>query len=271
MKRNDKKVIAFWSPVSHTGKSFIASNIATKLSDEDFFVGVIDLNKQFSSLPVLLDLEIPKEKSLLNAFNANNEAEMLKNFVKHPDRDLYLLALNIDNKIDELHKLVPSKINNLISICREKFDVLLVDLPSSYIELTSYEVLKNHSENTVVVFDNDINTVTAYKKYVEFFKEVNISTNDFSYVMNKDDGLIDIKEIEEQLGIEIEFIIPNKKFITKSTNEGKPIMEIVPSSRAEKNVVKNLKNLTNTLVYEKELAKEKTKKFKIPFTKKGDK
>lgn len=226
MNALDKKVYAVWSPKGGVGKTFIAAHLAKLSASKGFLTGVIDFNRQSPSTTAALDIKLPREKSLREALYCENDNEVISNFHNNEkkERFLFCTGLNINNKVDDLYEVTDLQIVRLIEIARNKFNILFLDLPSSYFELTSYESLKV-ADRIVIVIDNDYNSIVALQGYLNFLSEVNIPKNRFHLVLNKDMGIISEKEIEKLCGISVSATIPFNRHLVKDMNEGRTIFE----------------------------------------------
>ncbi|KAB3534065.1 hypothetical protein F8154_09875 [Alkaliphilus pronyensis] len=222
----DKKVYAIWSPKAGVGKSFLTAHLAKASSLKGNFTGVIDFNRQTSSLPAILDIDIPANKSLKEALLTERDTDVIINYHVNDkkDKNLFCLALNNTNKVDELNELEDIKIIRLLQLSRPKFNILFLDLPSSYYELTSYESWK-YADKIIVVIDNDYNTLIALKGYLVQFSELNIPLNKLVLIVNKDIGLLHEDEVFQITGLQVKSKIPFSKQVVKDMNNGKTVYE----------------------------------------------
>lgn len=222
----DKKVIGVWSPKGGCGKSFIATNIGAYCASKGCLTGIIEVDRQHSSDTSILNIDMPKGKSLRNSIYSEEEMKMVKNFHENPrkHRDLFLLALNLDDKVDDLHSISKESINRLYNYCRERFNLLIIDMPSSYLEYTSY-LGWYFVDELFVVIDNDINSVYALRKYLKQFQELNIDIGKISLIVNKNIGVIDKKAIELMTNLKVYATIPFSKKIISDMNNSKTIFQ----------------------------------------------
>lgn len=222
----DKKVYAIWSPKGGVGKTFIAAHLAKMSAQRGYLTGVIDFNRQSPSTTAALDIALPREKSLREALFCENDNEVISNFHNNEKKEKFLFCtgLNINNRVDDLYEVTDLQIVRLLEIARNKFNILFLDLPSSYFELTSYESLKV-ADRIVIVIDNDYNSIVALQGYLRFLNEVNISKSNFYLVVNKNMGLISEEEIEKLCGISVSATIPFYRHLVKDMNEGKTVFE----------------------------------------------
>lgn len=246
----DKKVYALWSPKPGTGTSFLTANLGKYSSMQGYLTGVIDLNRQYSSLPHILNLNTHKDKSLRNALFTDNDREVITNFEENERQQKYLfsLGLNPNDSIDDLHELEKGHIERLFKISKEKFNVLFLDLPTSYIEYTSY-IGWFFAEKIIIVIDNDINSVFALRKYLKQFDELNIKKDKLILVINKDIGILEEKDIEMITGLKVKSSIPFSKHIIKDSNEGKTIFDAGGNFK-DKYIQKQIKFIFEQLIKE---------------------
>ncbi len=222
----DKRVFAIWSPKAGVGKTLIAAHLARYAASKKLLTGIIDLNRQCPSAAAALDIRLPREKSLKEALYTERDSEVITNFHNNQkiNENLFCLALNLNNKVDDLFEVTDAQISRLLQISKNKFNLLLLDLPTSYFELTSYEGLK-FADKIIAIIDNDYNSLVALKGYLNFFTEINIPHKDIILVVNKDMGLLSEEEIYKVCNIPIAAVIPFNKHLVRDMNEGKGAFE----------------------------------------------
>lgn len=267
----DKRVFAVWSPKPGIGTSYLAANLAKYSAMQGNLTGAIDFNRQYSSLPNLVNIELTKDKSLRNAMFTDNDKDVIINFHENEKEQKYLFALglNPNDKVDSLHELERINIERLLKISKEKFNIMFLDLPTSYIEYTSY-IGWFFAEKIVVVIDNDINSLFALRKYLNQFDELNISKDKLILVVNKDFGVIESRDIESITGLKPKSIIPFNKHIIKDSNEGKTIFDAGGSIK-DKTIKKQIISIFNELVKQEISEEVKNKKGVFSFFSKNKK
>ncbi|SCY18067.1 AAA family ATPase [Alkaliphilus peptidifermentans] len=251
MKNLDKKVYAIWSPKAGVGKSFLAAHLAKLSSQDGYLTGVIDFNRQSPSLPSILDIHPPNEKSLKEALLTDKDSDVIINFHNNDkkDKNIFCLALNYNNKVDELNELEDDKVLRLLELARPKFNILFLDLPTSYYELTSYESWK-YADKIIVVIDNDYNSIVALKGYLKQFSEINIPLSKLVLIINKNLGILDFNEVKEISGLHVTAKIPFYKHVIKDLNEGKTVFENGGSYK-DKKIIKGVNEVYNAITNEK--------------------
>lgn len=222
-------VVAFWSPTS-AGASTVLKGVAERAAERGQFIGVIELNKQFSSLPQQFGIRFPEDKSLEKALRAEDDQEILRNFHKIGAHDLYLLALNDLNRIEDLHDLKEDRLSNLIYLARNKFDVLLLDIPTSYMDFTSYHTIREYADHVVAVIDNNLNGVDKLRRYSQFYRARGMQ-KDFMVVLNKDMGLLKQSDLEKTLAIKPVAVLPHLPVVSKAGNEGLPLTAVTADKK----------------------------------------
>lgn len=267
----DKRVFAVWSPKPGTGTSFLTANLAKYSAMQGNLTGAIDLNRQYSSLLHLLNIDLTKNKSLRNALFSDSEREIITNFHENEKEQKYLFALglNPNDKVDGIHELERKHIERLLKISKEKFNILFLDLPTSYMEFTSY-VGWFFAEKIIVVIDNDVNTLFALRKYLEQFDELNLRKDKFFIVVNKDIGVIEKRDVESITGLKQISIIPFSKHIIKDMNEGRTIFDAGGSFK-DRFIQKQIKIIYEGLIMQGYKEEINSKKSRFPFMRKFSK
>ncbi|SKC86867.1 P-loop NTPase [Maledivibacter halophilus] len=257
IKNINYKVNMIWGPKGDVGKSTIASYIATRFAKEGYIVGLIELDRYISSIPYILGIEDMNGRSLSKAITSESEKDILRNFVLHPEYDLYIMSLNIneDKKITSLLRYPEKRIEEIIKIARSKFDLVFIDCPSNYIEQGFIVPLKLDVDRMICVIDNDIAKVAGMKLYDRFFYETEVNFGDVITVINKDKGILIENMIKKVVSEDLKvlrsreiFKIPlNERFI-KAKNEGVNLADVVPVSKLERNISKSINDIYNHIL-----------------------
>lgn len=244
-----ENTIGIWSPKGGCGKSFIAASLGVCLDKKGVVTGLLEAHRQHSSLPNVLNVDIPINKGLKEMIyeDSTNIKDFFSNDVKRY-KNLSIMGLSKENKIDDLHRLSEKQIEDLYIKCKEAFQVLIIELPSSYVEFTSY-IGWFFVKRLLVVVDNDINSIMALRKYVFLFKELGIDINNIYLIVNKDMGAIELKAIELLTGLKIGTVVPFSKRVISDMNNGQTIFK-TKGTFGDFRIKKAIENLARVVMLE---------------------
>ena len=151
------KIISITSGKGGTGKSFIASNIASELSMNGFKVLLVDLDINLANQNVLFNLTT--KKSIYHYLTYN---QSLEDIIHKKSENLHLI-FGESGKIDH-PKLSEERINNLITDLKKLsqcYDIILLDT-SSGAENTLIQLLLKSDEIIFVTSPEPTSVMDAY-------------------------------------------------------------------------------------------------------------
>lgn len=151
------KIISITSGKGGTGKSFIASNIATELANSGVKVLLVDLDINLANQNVLFNLNAKK-----SFYQYLNYSECLEDIIIHHSNNLHLI-LGESGKLDH-PKLNEDNVNLLIKEFKEMsniYDVILLDT-SSGIENGTLKLLTKSDEIIIVSAPEPTSVMDAY-------------------------------------------------------------------------------------------------------------
>lgn len=207
-KRINNKINMVVSPKGKEGKSTIASFLATKAAKAGHMTALIELDRYLSGTPFITGIKDMGGRSLSKAIQTECEKDIKTNFQPHPTiNDLYVMALDnlvTDTKINVLRKFPIEKIQDIIKLARQDFEIVFLDCPSSYDDNGFLAAVDMGIDRLIYVLDNDINSLTGLKLYDTELDEMDLRPLDTMLVINKDIGLIDeshIRPLKEKLRV----------------------------------------------------------------------
>jgi flagellar biosynthesis protein FlhG len=154
---NECKIISITSGKGGTGKSFLASNIASELANQGLKVLLLDLDLNLANLNVLFN--ITTKKTLYQYLTYNRS---LEDIIYHYSDNLHLI-LGESGKIDH-PKLNYSKANLLVEELRKlsfNYDIILIDTASG-VEQGTLDILLKSDEIVLVTTPEPTSVMDAY-------------------------------------------------------------------------------------------------------------
>lgn len=237
------------------GATAIAAQTALALSSgsSGTSTALIDFDIQFGALGLYLDL--PGKRSIIDVIESEDrvDAALIKSVMyKHTSG---LSILTAPKRVTPLEKITPSAASSVISLTRDQFDYVLVDLPAVWTSWT-FRVLQE-SDLILVVTEPSVGCIRQAERQLAMLRDQNLANVPVEVVLNRyKKGLfraIDVSACEAGLGRKIDHVIPNNyRLISAALNRGVPLAEIQDGSAIEKAVIK----LTESIVREVAQPKE---------------
>ncbi|MDM5318222.1 AAA family ATPase [Fictibacillus sp. b24] len=178
------KVSAFYSAKGGSGKTFLAAAIAQALQvRHDQKVIVIDLNAQFGGLESMLGLEVSRSYADLQPVVKELGIHHIENVAFKDERTGNLVMLSPANPA-KAEDITEELISKLIRICRQSFDHIILDLPSS-INTVSFTGL-NEAAHIYYVLTPDSPGLKAYKTAEDVFQRFQLGNKEnLSVIINR--------------------------------------------------------------------------------------
>ena len=215
-KRHRKgKVVAVISGNSNAEAAFIAGNLAHITAEMGGSNTVIvDLDLQFSSLPLMLDIEL--ERSLIQALHVSetlDEIAIEAYQTKHKSGLKIMGAL--ENEIALPGETSVEKIRQIISITRRTADNVFINLPQ-VIDPLSSQVMEE-ADSIIISVDQSFPCMYYSKGLLKIlFNELDISPQKTTLLINhyQKKNKISQKDIEKALGLQSPVVLPYDPSLT---------------------------------------------------------
>ncbi len=219
------KISAMINAKGGSGASFLASNLAhIAASHYQLKMALIDLDLQFGSLPLYLDLS-PREgivEALANIDQLDSTA-LNAHMTKH-ESGLHLLASKNDQFSSNL-TISENSLIRLLEIASNTYNHLLVDLPRQVDPLTT--AVLERADQIFIVMQQDIASLRDAKQLVRIITSVmGVPKSNLKIIINRYNSKSAITEddIKEALNIKSVSFVPNDfKRVVEATNAGVPL------------------------------------------------
>ena len=233
-----EKVVSVFSSKGGVGKTIFATNLAVMLQQQkDLEVVLVDLDLQFGDADVLLDLNpkitIADAVKELDSLSADTIDDYLLSYENG------LQLLNSPLQPEEAEVIGGREIERLINILKIRFDYIIIDTPQSFSEsvLTALD-----SSDLILLFAMlDLSTIKNVKLSLEIMERLAYPKESIKLILNRysDKIGINVEDLEERLGYEVNLKIPSQGEITiGSINKGEPFVLAKPQSLLTKQVIK---------------------------------
>lgn len=219
------KISAVINAKGGSGGSFLASNFAhIAVSHYQLSMALIDLDLQFGSLPLYLDLS-PREGMVEALANIDQlDSTALKAHMTKHESGLHLLASKSD-QLSSNGTISENSLIRLLKIASNTYNHLIVDLPRQIDPLTT-SVLER-ADQIFIVMQQDIASLRDAKQLIRIITSVlGVPKGNLQIIINRYNSKSAVTEtdIKEALNIESISIVPNDfKRVVEATNTGVPL------------------------------------------------
>ena len=219
------KISAVINAKGGSGGSFLASNFAhIAVSHYQLSMALIDLDLQFGSLPLYLDLS-PREGMVEALANIDQlDSTALKAHMTKHESGLHLLASKSD-QLSSTGTISENSLIRLLKIASNTYNHLIVDLPRQIDPLTT-SVLER-ADQIFIVMQQDIASLRDAKQLIRIITSVlGVPKGNLQIIINRYNSKSAVTEtdIKEALNIESISIVPNDfKRVVEATNTGVPL------------------------------------------------
>ncbi len=225
------RMIAVFSTKGGVGKSTIAINTAVAMARRsDERIALVDGDLQFGDVAVLLGL--PPQQTVLDAAAAVQyaDAEVVRNLLTRHDSGLLVLPAPTEPVLG-----APIAPADMVAVCdalRSICAQVIVDLPTQFDDYVLAVI--DAADEVLLVGSMDIPSVKNLKIGIHALDLQAIAGPKLRLVLNRANTQVklDVREIEQVLGLRAEFPIPSDIAVPLSVNAGVPVVDHAPKSAA---------------------------------------
>ncbi|MCA1491294.1 AAA family ATPase [Ensifer sp. NBAIM29] len=228
------RIVAFVGAKGGTGSSTVAHNVALAMSKRvDADVLVADLDLQSGTLGLNFDVEGPQGMAdVLDGTKRLDDVLLRRLAVPYADR-LYLLPASADFSQPFTPK--EEDVDRLLEVARSSSWHIVVDLPHSWAPWTRKILLE--ADEIVVTATPDLASMRNAKNLIDFLRKARPNDPPPRLVLNKIEipKLAEIKPNDFVAAVELDesICIPfDPQLFGKAANDGRPVIEQAPDSKA---------------------------------------
>ena len=226
----DGRVIAVTSTKGGSGKSVVATNLATVLAQQTPGpVVLVDGDLQFGDVAVMMRLGA--SHTLAEAVTAGDrlDSQYLQSLlVRHDPSGLLVLMAPLEPSFSEL---VSSKdIVRIIDLLRSFCSHVVIDTQSGMNDVTLAVI--EHSDDTLMVASTDVPNIKDTKIGLQTLHRLGVDASKLTLVLNRANSKVhlNISEVEHTLGMKADCQIPSSLVVPLSVNRGIPVVLDAPKS-----------------------------------------
>lgn len=240
------KVISIWGK-GGAGKSTITANLASHLAKEGHVVGILGTSKTYGSIQHYFGMQIAKDKSLKRALNVYEEEDIVKRFSQHPTiKNLFVLSLSNDEDCMSIGSITEDEGKRLILNTKDAFDYYIIDCTESFKDtLTLLGLI--YADKVIEIVKPTIQGTAFRMAHADLMDSLKI-TDKLVSITNNNSRFLDTNEIEKELNIKFEVVLPYAKGVERSENDGRPIILSGAANRAEKDFINGIKSIAVSIV-----------------------
>lgn len=239
------KVVAFYAIAGGVGSSTMAVNFAWELAQstrrEGRRVALMDFNFQYGSIATFLD--VPRREAVYELVSeaSNLDATSLTQALSTYKDRLHVLTAPRDAL--PLDIVSPADVDAIVSLARESFDYVVVDLPQALMNWS--EKVYAAADDFYAVMETDMRSAQNMYRFLRTLKAEDMNLDKLRFVLNRAPGMTDlsgktrVKRVGESLGIAFLHMVPDGgKQVVNCCDQGVPLAEGARSNPVRKEVVR---------------------------------
>jgi pilus assembly protein CpaE len=256
------RLVVVFSTKGGVGKSTVASNVAAALARSgDDTVSLMDADLRFGDISVMLG--IPPDHTVIDAAASIHYAdpELMRNLVTRHESGLMVLPAPSEPSMAS--DVAPDEMTAVCRALQAMSGFVVVDTATSFDDTTLG--LLQAADEVLLVGSMDIPSVKNLKIGLQALDLVAIAGPKLRLVLNRANAQVklDVREVEQVLGLRATFPIPYDLAVPLSINAGVPVVMRDPRSaaaRAFEHIAQSLRGPTRP--NDKSRRKGRTKKSK---------
>ena len=230
-RANPGRLIVVFSTKGGVGKSTIAINVAVAMARRtDERVALVDADLHFGDIAVLLG--IPPQTTITDAAASIQFADpgMLSTMLTRHESGVYVLPAPAEAVLGTT--LAPEELVGVCAALQGFCGQVVVDTPTVFDD--SILALLESADEILLVGGMDIPSVKNLKIGMQALDLAAIAGPKLRLVLNRANTQVklDVREIEQVLGLRAEFPIPSDIAVPISVNAGEPVVDRDPKSPA---------------------------------------
>ncbi|HEV7133342.1 MAG TPA: AAA family ATPase [Gaiellaceae bacterium] len=223
------RVITVFSPKGGTGKTVIATNLATLLAKRDGMrTLLLDLDLQFGDAAIALGVEPDKTIYDLVVAPGELDSEKLAGYVCKHRSGLDILAAPLRPEDAEL--VIETKVIALLEVARASYDAIVVDT-SPFFHGPMLATL-DRTDELLVLCGLDVPTLKNVRLALQTLEMLSFPASRIRYVMNRANANVGLstREVEAGLKVKVGSELPMERAVQVCVNRGEAVVLAEPRS-----------------------------------------
>ncbi len=226
------KMVVMIGPKGGSGKTLTSTNLAAALADTGRSVVIVDLDLQFGDVGLALGLAPDKTIYDLLTSGGSMDAEKLNAYVvQHSSGVRTLLA---PRRPDQAGRITVEFLREVYPLLRATHEVVIIDTPPNFTPEVIAAV--DASSDVCMVGMLDALSLKNTRLGFETLELMGYADSDIHFLLNRADSQVGITlgDVQAITGRTPDVLVPSDRAITRSVNEGTPMVLKSPGSEAGK-------------------------------------
>jgi pilus assembly protein CpaE len=225
-------VICVLGPKGGIGKTLTSCNLGLSLAEQGHSVVLVDLDLQFGDLALSLGLTPERTIYDLVTSGGSMDGEKVEGFLATHSSGARVMLAPV--RPDQAASITPKFLTELYAVLRERYAFVIVDTPPGF----TPEVIAtiDASSSVCMVGMLDALSLKNTKLGLETLDLMDYSRDRINLVLNRADTAVGIthNDVVSILGRSPDVLVPSHRDITRSVNDGTPIVLSQKRSEAAK-------------------------------------
>jgi pilus assembly protein CpaE len=242
----ESTIIAIYSPHGGLGKTMLATNLGTALTEEQTDVVVVDLSLQFGNSDVFLDLA--PECTWLDVARGADEltASSLEHYLTAHETGLKVLCAPPQPQWAD--QIPAGTVQRVLTLLREHYRYILLDLSSGIndVTLTALDV----ADLTMLLITQEVPHLRDVNLFLDMVGAMNYPAEKLRLILNRYQEAVEPGrgEIEKALQQEVLWCIPSQeRVVVSAINRGQPFLLTTPHSPIARSIAGLARHLRGTV------------------------
>ncbi|MGZ8606465.1 MAG: AAA family ATPase [Actinomycetota bacterium] len=227
-------VISVFSSKGGTGKTFLATNLATAIADlSGKDTAVVDLDVDMGDVFSYFGAEPTKQVSDLISLGEGAPRETVMASSSQFGEHLYGFGAVPD---PAMQPPAGEAIGKYLRVLRQNFGYVVVDASADYTDLAL--ACFDLSDAICLVTGLDVVGVKHLSKALETLLSIGLPRDRFRIILNRADSKVglDAGDVERVMKIEVDTLIPSSRLVPMSLNKGRPVYTEEPGSEVSASI-----------------------------------
>jgi pilus assembly protein CpaE len=229
-------VLALYSPHGGQGRTTLAANLGVALAQDQAQVVAVDLNLQFGSLDLFLDLEPENTwQEMVWDLSELTPAQLDRYLTPHAS-GLKVLCAPRQPRWEE--PIPAAEVQQVLALLRDPFQYILLDLSSGLDEvvLTALE----EANLVMLLATQEVPSLRHISLFLDMLEEMEYPLEKVRLILNRYNDREEPRrqEIEKALKREIVWCLPDQRpIVGAAINQGQPVVLMAPKSPIARSIV----------------------------------
>lgn len=217
------------------GKTFIAVNLAVALQETGVSVALVDLDLDFGSAS--LSLNVVPRYTISNVVDEirNLDRDLMDSFLIPHSSGIRLLASSPRPRTSDF--INAEHVELILKVLQSSFAYVIVDMPARF--YSALDPVFQMSDSLLLVTTPEVSTIRNVKACLGVLDELNYPSRKINLLLNKAGLSPEIKkrDVEATLNRKIHSVLPlDDRLATASLNKGAPVVQLYPRSKISRGI-----------------------------------